>query len=84
MRWGDFASRAGIMQSKIGAAVQYYILKDRLRFSLESYDFNRRPYPYFRFATSFSATKYFYLLFGFDDFASSGLRDFFFGLGLGL
>jgi ABC-type transporter Mla subunit MlaD len=84
MRWGDFASRAGIMQSKIGAAVEYYLLKDRIKFSLESYDFNRRPYPYFRFATSLSATKYFYLLFGLDDFAYSDLRRVFFGLGLGL
>lgn len=84
LRWGDFAPRAGIMQSKIGAGVDYYLLKDRLKFTLESYEFNRRPYPYFRFLTSFSTTKYLYLLFGLDDFANSDLREFFFGLGLGL
>ena len=84
IRWGGFSPRAGIMQSQIGAGVDYYLLRDRLKFSLESYAFNRRPYPYFRFVTSLSTTKYLYLLFGLDDFANSDLREFFFGLGLGL
>ena len=84
LRWGSFSPRAGVMQSKIGAGIDFYALNDHLKFSLESFDFNRRPNPHFRFFTSYSASKYFYLLFGLDDFAESGERALFFGLGLGL
>jgi phospholipid/cholesterol/gamma-HCH transport system substrate-binding protein len=84
MRWGNFSPRAGVMQSKIGAGIDFYVLGDRLKFSLESFDFNRRPNPHFRIFTSYSAAKYFYLLFGLDDFAESAEREMFFGLGLGL
>jgi phospholipid/cholesterol/gamma-HCH transport system substrate-binding protein len=84
IRWGYFSPRAGIMQSKIGAGVDFYVWGDRLKFSLESFDFNRRPNPHFRFFTSYSASKYLYLLFGLDDFAESAERELFFGLGLGL
>lgn len=84
LRWGNLSPRAGVMQSKIGAAIDYYAFNDRLKFSLESFDFNRRPQPRFRFFSIFSASKYFYLLFGLDDFAHSENRELFFGLGLGL
>lgn len=84
LRWGNFSPRAGVMQSKIGAGIDFYVLSDRLKFSLESFDLNRRPNPHFRFFTSYSATKYFYVLFGLDDFSESEERQLFFGLGLGL
>jgi phospholipid/cholesterol/gamma-HCH transport system substrate-binding protein len=83
-RWKDVAARAGVMQSQFGAAVDVYTFKDRLRFSLEGYDFNRDKYPYFRLFATVNPTKYLYLLMGLDDFALKDRREFFVGFGLGL
>ena len=84
MRFGDFSPRAGIMESEFGVGLDYYFLRDRLRFSLESYDFNRDPRPQFRIFASFYASKYLYLLLGLNDFSFSSNREVFFGLGIGL
>jgi len=84
IRWGSFSPRAGIMESKVGAAVDYYVAQDRLRFSVEGFDFNRRPRPHFRLWTQYSVSKYFYILLGIDDFALAPKRELFFGFGLGL
>jgi len=84
MRFGDFSPRAGIMESEIGIGLDYYVFKDRLRFSLESYDFDRDPRPQFRISASFYASKFVYLVLGLHDFSVSANREVFFGLGIGL
>ena len=84
LRWKDISARAGVMQSQFGAAVDVYTFRDRLRFSLEGFDFNRDKYPYFRLFASINPTKYLYLLLGLDDFALKDRREFFVGFGLGL
>jgi phospholipid/cholesterol/gamma-HCH transport system substrate-binding protein len=84
MRFGDFSPRAGIMESEIGIGLDYYLLKDRLRFSLESYNFNRDPRPQFRIFARFYASKFIYLVLGLHDFSISANREVFFGLGIGL
>lgn len=84
LRWRGFSPRAGIMESKIGAGVDYYLAQDRLRFSLEGYDFNRRPRPHLRLWTQYSVSKYLYILLGLDDFTLAPKRELFFGFGLGL
>jgi len=85
VRWGAISPRAGIMESKVGAGIDYYAAGDRLRFSLESFDFNRSPHPYFRFWTRYTASKYFHILLGIkiDDFTLVPEREIFFGLELG-
>jgi hypothetical protein len=84
MRFGDFSPRAGIMESEFGVGFDYYALQDRLKLSLESYDFNRDPRPQFRIFASFYASKYLYLLLGLNDFSIADNREVFFGLGIGL
>ncbi len=84
MRFGDFSPRAGIVESEFGVGLDYYALRDRLRFSLESYDFNRDPRPQFRVFARFYASKYLYLLLGVNDFSISSNREVIFGLGIGL
>jgi len=84
LRWRNFSPRAGIIQSKFGAALDYYLLNDHIKFSLESFDFNRQPHPHFRLYIDISASKYIYLHLGLDDFSLSDQRKFFFGLGLGI
>jgi len=84
LRIKDFSPRAGIMESKIGIGIDYYLLKDQIKISMESYDFNRDPRPLFRLWVSYSPTKYVYFLSGIDDFTLADKREFFFGLGFGL
>ncbi len=84
IRLGAFSPRAGILESELGVGLDLYAWQDRFRFSLETYDFNRDPRPRFRFSTSFYATKFFYILFGLNDFSVSDNRELFFGLGVGI
>lgn len=84
LRVKDFSPRAGIMESKIGVGIDYYLLRDQIKISMESYDFNRDPRPLFRLWVSYSPTKYVYFLTGVDDFTLADRREFFFGLGFGL
>lgn len=83
IRWGPLASRAGILESKFGLGVDYYTLHDRLRFSIESFDFNRHPRPNFRIWTRYAASKYVCLLVGIEDFTLAPNRELFFGFSLG-
>lgn len=84
IRWGIISPKAGIMESKAGAGIDIYALKDKLMWSLESFDFNRHPRPRFRLWTRYAAMKNLYLLFGVEDFALAPHRELFFGLGFGL
>ncbi|NIM58260.1 MAG: MCE family protein [Candidatus Aminicenantes bacterium] len=83
LRWGGFTSRVGIMESKVGLGVDYYAFGDRLRFSLDVFDFNRHPRPHFRFWTRFVASKYFNFLVGVENFTLAPRREVYFGLGIG-
>jgi phospholipid/cholesterol/gamma-HCH transport system substrate-binding protein len=83
IRFGGFVPRAGIIESEIGAGIDFLTLRDRLAFSLDCYDFQRDGGPQFRFTSQFSLVKYMYLVLGVDDFGRSSSRQVFFGLGLG-
>jgi phospholipid/cholesterol/gamma-HCH transport system substrate-binding protein len=83
IRFGGFVPRAGIIESEIGAGIDYLTLNDRLAFSLDCYDFQREGGPHLRFTSQFSLIKYMYLVLGVDDFSQPSFRQVFFGLGLG-
>lgn len=82
-RWGAISPRVGIMESKVGAGIDCYAVRDRLKFSLEGFDFSRSPRPHFRLWTRYAASKYLYLVLGIDDFTLAPEREVFFGLELG-
>ena len=82
MRWGALSPRAGIMESKFGVGVDYYVADDMLRLSLESFDFNRKPRPHFRAWTQVAISRYMHLLLGLDDFTLKPNREVYFGLSL--
>ncbi len=67
-RWKDFALRAGVIESTGGAGIDYAILKNRLRFSADVWDFNR---PDFSAHAKVSTRYYFspsvYATAGWDD-----------------
>jgi phospholipid/cholesterol/gamma-HCH transport system substrate-binding protein len=85
-KWNDFALRAGLIESRGGMAIDYKILRDRLRFTGEVFDFNR--------PNSFAAhgkltTRYFfspsvYVTGGWDDFLNRSRKadSMFIGAGL--
>ena len=83
IRWGVFAPRAGIMDSKFGVGLDLYAFKDRVIFTLEGFDFNRDPRPHFRAWTSLVASKYVHILLGLSDFTLSQNREFYFGMRFG-
>ena len=68
-RWNNLAGRAGIIESRGGAAFDYRSLKDRLRFTAELFDFTR---PNFAAHGKVTARYYFspsvYVTGGWDDF----------------
>ncbi len=83
LRWGNFSPRIGIVESVMGAGIDYYFFKDRLILSLESFDFDRTPHPQFRIRARYAAFKYFNLLLGLEDFALASDREAFFGIEFG-
>jgi phospholipid/cholesterol/gamma-HCH transport system substrate-binding protein len=83
IRWGGFAPRVGILESKIGVGLDLYTFQDRVIFSLEGFDFNREPGPYFRAWTSLVASKSIHFLLGVSDFTLSKNREVYFGMRFG-
>ncbi len=67
-RWKDLALRAGVIESTGGAGLDYMLLKNRLRFSADVWDFNR---PDFSAHAKVSTRYYFspsvYATAGWDD-----------------
>ena len=84
IRWGGIQVRAGVMESKFGGAMDLLAFQDRVRFTIEFFDFNRDVSPHFRILGSYSPVRYVSLLFGLDDFSLKDKRELFFGLAFGL
>ncbi|HEV8232523.1 MAG TPA: MlaD family protein [Thermoanaerobaculia bacterium] len=85
-RWKDLVARGGLVESRGGGGIDYLLLKDRLRFSAELWDFNR-PGDFSAHA-KLSGRYYFspsvFVTGGWDDFLNRK-RDadsIFFGAGL--
>ena len=84
-RWKDLTLRAGVIESKGGAGLDYALLKNRLRFSADMWDFN---HPDFSAHGKLTGRYYFspsvFVTGGWDDFLnhSRGADSLFFGAGL--
>lgn len=83
IRRGAFSPRFGIMESKIGVGVDWFVWKDRLKLSVEGFDFNRDPRPRFRLWARYAPSPSFRLILGVEDFILVPQRELFFGLGFG-
>ena len=74
-RWKDFALRAGVMESKGGAGLDYLLLMNRLSFSADIWDFN---HPDFSAHAKVTGRYFFspsvYVLGGWDDFLNHQRR----------
>lgn len=82
-RYYDLGLRGGFFESTGGLALDYYMLDDRLVFSLESFDFDIEENPHLKAKLDFSPFPHLYLTTGYDDFVSDEENEsFFFGAGL--
>ena len=84
-RWKNMGLRAGLIESRGGAGLDYMLLKDRLRFSADLWDFNR---PDFSAHAKLTSRYYFspsvFVTAGWDDFLNRSRQadSLFFGAGL--
>jgi ABC-type transporter Mla subunit MlaD len=84
LRLGAFAPRAGFIESEFGLGLDLYGAGDRLRLSLEGFDFNRAESPRVRATARIFPARRVYLMAGVDDFSLAKRREFFLGLGVTL
>jgi len=82
-RFGAFSPRAGVIESDFGLGLDWEALPRRLRFSLDTFAFNRDSGPRFRLSSRIYPLGPLYLVFGVDDFSLSAKREFYLGLGVG-
>ncbi|MBI3755985.1 MAG: MCE family protein, partial [Deltaproteobacteria bacterium] len=69
-RFKDLTLRGGIIESTGGAGMDYYMFKDRLRFTFEAFDFDKKRNPHLKAGLTFDLNKYFFITGGYDDFVS--------------
>lgn len=81
-RWSDVALRGGIFESTGGAAVDWYVWDDRVRFFFEAFDFDDKDPVHLKAGVRVNFLNNFYLTGGLDDFASGRDRAAFVGAGL--
>jgi phospholipid/cholesterol/gamma-HCH transport system substrate-binding protein len=85
-RWGDFAFRAGLMESTGGFGAAYYALDDRIKFSLDAWNFQSDEpgnlNPHLKATVSYDLNKLFFLDAGYDNFLNSQRAAAFAGVGL--
>jgi len=81
-RFQDAVLRGGIIESAAGVGLDYYLLNDDLRLSVEAFDFGRDEGAHYKAYANYNFMKYFFLTAGYDDFGASSRRTPFFGGGL--
>lgn len=82
-QFGPFTLRGGLIESTGGVAVDTHLFKNRLKFTLEAFDFDKSDNPHLKATGTIYFSRFFYLTGGYDDFVSRvGLDSGFVGLGL--
>ncbi len=69
-RWNAFTLRGGLIESRGGGGIDYAMLRNRLRFSADMWDFNRPNEfaPHAKITTRYYFSPSVYLTGGWDDF----------------
>ena len=81
-RFRDVTLRGGIIESTGGVGFDYYMFKDRLKFTFEAFDFDKKRNPHLKAGLTFNLNKYFFIVGGYDDFVSKlKLESPYFGVG---
>jgi phospholipid/cholesterol/gamma-HCH transport system substrate-binding protein len=80
-RLNDLQFRGGLMESEAGVGIDLFTFSDRLRFSLDGWDFGRNPDPHIKLFAQFDVWDRVFITAGGDDLLSSDFRQFFVGGG---
>jgi phospholipid/cholesterol/gamma-HCH transport system substrate-binding protein len=85
-RWGNLAIRMGIMESEGGAGADWYTFDDRVKFSVDSWNFNsKEPHnerAHVKATATWAINKLFFMNGGLDNILNVDRRHAFVGLGL--
>ncbi|WP_456452751.1 MlaD family protein [Hydrogenimonas sp.] len=86
-RYRDFMVRGGLIESTAGGGVDWYAYHDKLKFSLDAYDFNavndlRGTNAHLRATVRYRFYKFINAYAGYDNFLNSDATNLFFGLGI--
>ena len=86
-RYRDFMVRGGFIESTAGAGVDWYLMRNKLKLSLDAYDFNavndiRGSNAHMRATVRYRFYKYINAYAGYDNFLNSDADNLFFGLGI--
>ncbi len=86
-RYSDWLLRAGIIESTGGVGLDRFLEADRLKLSMDLYDFNavndiRGSNPHLRFTARYLPWRHVGLYAGYDNILNSDAADFFVGAGV--
>jgi phospholipid/cholesterol/gamma-HCH transport system substrate-binding protein len=85
-RWGNLALRLGLIESSGGLGADYYVWDDRIKFSVDSWNYNSREpgneKAHLKAAASYGLGKTFYVNAGYDNFLNPQRKAPFVGVGL--
>ena len=73
--------RGGLIESEFGAGVDFIVAKERMSFSIDTFNFGRENNPHCRFTVNFFPYGGFFFSGGYDDFLNEENRQLFFGIG---
>jgi phospholipid/cholesterol/gamma-HCH transport system substrate-binding protein len=85
-RWANIALRMGLIESKGGLGADYFLLDDRLRFSVDAWDFNSKEPSnedaHLKATATYHLGKALFVNAGYDNILNSKRSNPFIGLGL--
>ncbi|WP_035587252.1 MlaD family protein [Hippea jasoniae] len=86
-RYYNFVIRAGIIESTFGGGLDYYAFNDKLKASLDAYDFNhnndiRDKHAHMKFTLTYRFLRHFDLMGGVDEILNPRTRNVFAGMGV--
>ena len=84
---GDLRIRAGLIENRGGVGIDYFMMKNNLKFSIEAYDFNayndiRGDKAHLNTQLEYTTRKHILLYIGFDNFINKDARSIYFGVGV--
>ncbi|OGL42107.1 MAG: hypothetical protein A2161_19695 [Candidatus Schekmanbacteria bacterium RBG_13_48_7] len=81
-QWKGLRFRGGIIESSGGLGFDYSMFKERFRFFVDGWDWNREPDPHIKVYSDIRFYDPFILRLGYDDLLNNDTGSFLFGLGL--
>jgi len=86
-RYNDFMVRGGLIESTAGGGIDWYAYHDKLKLSLDGYDFNavndlRGSSAHLRATVRYRFYRFLNAYAGYDNFLNSDAANLFFGLGI--